>query len=228
MEPLTNVRLSEEGLAIVKRILLSSPGCDFEPEILREKEIDLYCLHSTVPTGGAVTLFAYAKKEGKEVLHAEDVILAFSSLRHAEDTWNWLNADPAFLSDMKAQGFQLDGQECKNRFFFSHLLNPVYISKLAGDKVEVEYQNGGLVISVQAVFSGHLPIRVGQQVALHSGCIICQLDKNLAGQILASQRQSDEIWPCYKNLSESSIDLERDFGASLFQFNLSNFQKYPL
>ena len=227
MEPLKNVRLSEEGLAIVKRILLSSPGCDFDKEILQAKSIDLFSLHSMVHSGGAVTLFGYAKKNGKQVLNAQDVLLAFSSSEHARDTLFWLNSDLGFRDEMREKGFILTSQNRK-RFFFSHLLNPVLTTESAGDKVEVEYKNEYLVIFVQAVFSGHLPIRVGQQVALHSGCIICQLDKNLAGQILASQRQSDEIWPCYKSLSESSIDLERDFGASLFQFNQSNFQKYPL
>lgn len=229
MEPLKKYQLEEDGFSVLKRILLSSPGCHFNPDILGRKRINLDTLSQNVPTGGAITLFAYGKKHDKQTLSAEDVILAFASALHAQDTWRWLNLDLGYLSEMGKKGFVLEGEDRKRRFFFVHLLNPVSVTGILDERLEVKYQNSPLVISVLGVFAGNLSVRVGEQVAIHSGCLICKLNNDLANAILEQQRKSEEIWSLYLQLGKiPHIDLENDFGASLFQFNKGNFQKYQL
>jgi hydrogenase maturation factor len=213
-------QLDSKGLVLLKRFLVSGPGCEFDRRLMELKgPINLAQVHELNPTGAAITLFSWGEHQEISSYGEREVILAFASKEHAQASWDAVNS-PFFRKIRADEGFD-QIEEHKERYLFSDMANPVEIRSVDGQKVEAIYHNGGIEVQIKNVFSKD-SVQVGDHVLIHLGSVVHQFQPRenlLISEILRVQRKTPEIMHHYEKIDQAEIDYEQDFGASVFEYN---------
>jgi len=227
MERLNNIeailseqKLDSRGLALLKRFLISGPGCEFDQSLMKLKgPTTLDQVHRLNPTGAAFTLFSWGERHEVTEYGPREVILAFASSEHAQASWKAINS--SFFRKIRAdEGFD-QIERHRERYLFTDVANPVEVKSVEGQRVETVYHNGGIEIQAKNVFSKE-SVSVGDWVLIHLGSVVhhFRADEDLLiSEILNSQRQTPEIFQHYQKIDQAMIDYDRDFGASIFDYN---------
>lgn len=216
------------GLELVQRLLLSSPGCEFDPRVLKLRDRITLAILMEQAQFAALTLFAQVKKLGIKKIGFNEVAWAYATDIHADDTQLWMR-DPSFIAKMKGKGFDLETAARQKSYGFIHLILPVrIINQSENETVDVLYAGRGGNTEIKNVFVADLgPLKKDQIILVHAGSVVsdtCSL--SLASAIF--KRQDQIRWVAEAMRDIQAIDCSQEFGSSLAGWARKNWQRHKL
>lgn len=208
-----NVIISVNAWQLLKRILLSSPGCQLDNSFKPKEDFFLDELRRNNSTGASLTILGYLEENGiKGIrLSATDILKIFSSGFHLKSVEMELESVD-YISRISNRGFDIHQQERRNKYRYGHLIHEVKIISVDAEG----FYTAKDIASHTEIHGLYLPnsvgqIRIGQFVFVHFATIISR-DKFFITK--SKKNKKDKLF----------IDYKTDFGKSLSDWTKKNFQ----